>query len=163
MKRRDIVIGLIIFVVIAAVVLWSRKPRVTPVESPLPSPQTKVEEKFNYEIPEDANKVDLKNVAGGEGQGIATRVYRNNRFELVILADLEDPQKGEFYEGWLVKGKEGETDFGYLKLGSLRMAKGGYLLEFDADKDYSAYNQLWVTLETKADNKPEKHILEGSF
>lgn len=164
MNKRDIVIGIVIFALIAGIIFWSKKTRITPVETPTPTPEAKIEEKFNYEIPEDVNRIELLDVTGGTGRGIATRVYKDGKFEHVILADLEDPKDGEFYQGWLTtKGKEGEVGFSYVKTGKLRMAKGGYLLEFESSRDYSSYSQVWVTLEKVDDNKPEKHILEGSF
>ncbi len=162
MNKRDIVIGFVIFAIVAAVIFWSKKPRLTPVEVPTTSPTPKIEEVFNYTIPEDVEKIDLKDVTDSGFNGVATRKYENGKFELVILADVEDPKEG-FYQGWLTKGKEGEVGFSYVKLGNLRMAKGGYLLEFESTTDYSSYNQVWVTLEEKDDAKIEKHILEGSF
>ena len=163
MSKRDIVIGFVIFAIVAAVIFWTKKPRVIPVESPAPtaSPQ-KIEEIFNYTIPEGVEKTDLKDVLGTGANGIATRKYENNKFELVILADLEDPNEG-FYQAWLAKGKEGEVGFSYVKLGSLRLAKGGYLLEFESASDYTSYNQVLVTLEKTDDTKIEKRVLEGSF
>lgn len=164
MNKRDIVIGLVIFSLVAAVIFWSKKPRIAPVEAPTPTPELKIEEKFNYEIPGDVNKIDLVDVSGGEARGVATRVYQNGRFEHVILAELPDLEEGEFYQGWLTtKGKEGEVGFSYVKTGRLRLAKGGYLLEFESTRDYTSFNQVWVTLEKVDDTKPEKHILEGSF
>jgi hypothetical protein len=164
MNKRDIVIGFVIFSVVALIIFWSKKPRVTPVETPTPTPEVKLEEKFNYEIPEDSNKIDLTDVSGGVSRGIATRSYKNGRFEHVILADIPDPDKGYFYQGWLTtKGKEGEEGFSYVKTGKLRVAKGGYLLEFQSSRDYTSFSQVWVTLEKTDDTKPEKHILEGSF
>ncbi len=143
MNKRDIVIGFIIFAIVAGIILWTRKPRVTPVEVPTPtsSPQEKIEEVFNYTIPEDVEKVELKDLTNSGANGIATRKYENNKFEFVILADLEDPKEG-FYQGWLTKGKEGEVGFSYVKLGNLRLAKGGYILEFESPTDYTSYSQV---------------------
>lgn len=164
MNKRDIVIGFIIFAIVAGIILWTRKPRVTPVEVPTPtsSPQEKIEEVFNYTIPEDVEKVELKDLTNSGANGIATRKYENNKFEFVILADLEDPKEG-FYQGWLTKGKEGEVGFSYVKLGNLRLAKGGYILEFESPTDYTSYSQVLVTLEKVNDTKIEKRVLEGSF
>lgn len=164
MNKRDIVIGFIVFAIVAGIILWTRKPRVTPVEVPTPtsSPQEKIEEVFNYTIPEDVEKVELKDLTNSGANGIATRKYENNKFEFVILADLEDPKEG-FYQGWLTKGKEGEVGFSYVKLGNLRLAKGGYILEFESPTDYTSYSQVLVTLEKVNDTKIEKRVLEGSF
>ncbi len=162
MNKRDIVIGFVIFVIVAGIIFWTKKPRVTPVEVSTPTPTPKIEEVFNYEIPEDVEKIDLKDATDSGFAGIATRKYENGKFELVILADVQDPSEGS-YQAWLTKGKEGEVGFSYVKLGNLRMAKGGYLLEFESSVDYTSYNHVLVTLEKNDDTKIEKRVLEGSF
>ncbi len=162
MNKRDIVIGFVIFAIVAGIIFWTKKPRVTPIEVPTPTPSPKIEQVFNYEIPEGVEKIDLKDITGSGFGGIATRKYENGKFELVVLADIEDSSEGS-YQAWLAKGKEGEVGFSYVKLGNLRVAKGGYLLEFESSTDYTSYNQVLVTLEEKDDTKMEKRVLEGSF
>ena len=54
-------------------------------------------------------------------------------------------------------------DDSLISTGRLRIAKGGYLLEFQSSTDYSSYDNAVVTLERVADSVPEEHILEGSF
>lgn len=164
MKKKDIVIGLVV-IALVLVLFYRLKTKEKQKKEPPPTPavQEKIEESFNVEIPEDVEKTELKDVAGGNASGMATRKFENGVFSLLVLADLPDAEAGSFYEGWLVKGKVGETDFDIVSTGKLRQAKGGYLLEFKSAKDYSDYNQVVVTLEKKPDNLPEKHILEGSF
>ncbi len=75
----------------------------------------------------------------------------------MVLADLPDPEKGSYYEGWLVKGDS------VISTGRMQIAKGGYLLEFNSNTDYSDHSEVVVTKEKTADKNPEEHILEGSF
>ena len=163
MRTREIVIGLIILAVVAGAIVWIRRARTTPEPLPTPSIEEKIEKTFNLEIPEDVERADLNDVTEGTGSGIATRKYENGRFSHTVLADLPDPTAGYFYEGWLVRGKEGETNFAFISTGRMRVAKGGYLLEFNSSTDYSSYSGAVVTLEKVDDKKPEAHILEGSF
>jgi len=93
------------------------------------------------EIPVDAEKVELKNVSGEPGMGIATRNE--------ILADLPALKEGENYQVLLGNGSK------TIILGTMRQAKGGYLLEYDSTK-YPGYNQVIII-------KGSKRILEGSF
>lgn len=163
MRRREIVIGLIILAVVAGAIVWIRRTRTQEEPLPTPSIEEKIERTFNLEIPEDVERADLNDVTGGTGSGIATRKYESGRFSHTVLADLPDPTAGYFYEGWLVRGKEGDANFAFISTGRMRVAKGGYLLEFTSSTDYSAYNGVVVTLERVDDKKPETHILEGSF
>ncbi len=163
MRTREIVIGLVILAVVAGAIVWIRRARTTPAPLPTPSIEEKIEKTFNLEIPEDVDRADLNDVTGGNGSGIATRKYTAGRFSHTLLADLPDPESGTFYEGWLVRGKEGDANFAFISTGRMRVAKGGYLLEFTSSTDYSAYNGVVVTLERVDDRKPETHILEGSF
>lgn len=166
MNRRDIVIGLIIFALLGAFIYFRQK-RIQDEEQ-LKLPQTlsvedKIEEAFRLEIPEDVDKAELKDISGGNASGIATRKVEDERFTHTILADLPDPEEGSFYEGWLVRGEEGEDDFSFISTGKMKVAKGGYLLEFDSGNDFSDYSKVVVTLEKVADINPERHILEGEF
>ena len=164
MRTRDIVIGLIILAVLALAIVWIKRAKTaktTPI--PTPSVEEKIEKSFNFAIPEDVERANLTDVTGGTGSGLATRKYENGRFTHAVLADLPDPAPGTFYEGWLVRGKPGDSNFAFLSTGRMRVAKGGYTLEFESSRDYPDYKGIVVTLEKVDDKKPEKHILEGSF
>lgn len=170
MNKKDIVIGVVVLVVVIGTLYWIKRNKTLQVIStPIPSVEKKLESSFNFTIPEDVDKAELKDVSGGTGSGIATRKFvptergKTAQFSHMVLADLPDPLAGTFYEGWLVRGKEGDPNFDYLFTGKMRIAKGGYLLEFNSTKDYSDYKGVVVTLEKVDDKKPEKHILEGSF
>ena len=114
-------------------------------------------------VPEDVERTSLRDVSGGEASGLATRKHEDGRFTHTILAALPDLQAGTFYEGWLVRGSEGDENFSVLSTGKLRVSKGGYLLEFSSDQDLRDHSQVVVTVERIDDGKPETHILEGNF
>lgn len=162
-NRRDIITGIIIIVLIVVAVLWFRNRSPKEVMAPSTQTQQKIEKTFNLTIPEDVDTAELTDVSGGDGTGIATRKYEKGTFSHMVLADLPDPMVGSFYEGWLVKGKMGDKNFTYISTGKLKVAKGGFLLEFESPINYSDYKGVVVTLEKVNDNSPETHILEGSF
>lgn len=161
MKTRDIVTGVIVLIVLIAGVLIIRNIRnknLKAIPSPTPSIEQKVTQKFgNLTIPANADKADLTDVSGGQGLGEAVRTFENGKFTLTVLADLPAPKAGYFYQGWISNGTTN------LSLGQLRIAKGGYLVDFTSAKDYSSYGKVVVTLEKVLNNTPETHVLEGSF
>lgn len=148
MNRRDIVIGVVILAALSAVVYFWRKPT---IDEELKVPQTlsvedAIEDAFNIEIPEDVEKTEMVDISGGDASAIATRKFENGRFELNILADLPDASYAAEIE------KDGET----MSIGSLRIAKGGYLLEYRGNRDLSDYSTVRVT-------SGGEIILEGGF
>lgn len=158
MKKKDIVIGVIVLSVLSLILVFynkSKAPNLTEIEN-LKQNESKIEEEFKIDIPEDIEKALLEDVAGGDSLGIATREFENGMFTLTVLADLPDLDIG-FYQAWLVK------DDMYVSLGKASVAKGGYLLEFNSSIDYSDYNKVQVTQEIVFDSTPEVTILEGEF
>lgn len=152
-NRRDVILGLVIVVIIIAGALLYKnlkKDRVSATPTPVPTSITKnkIQEMFKYEIPDDVTYIELRDVSGGDGRGIATPSE--------ILVDLPDPESGYFYQGWLEGGDK------LVSLGKLRPAKGGWLLDYDARR-YSEYKKVVVSLERVFDNSIEKRILEGTF
>lgn len=163
MNRRDIITGVIILILIVVGVFWFRNRGSKEVIAPSTSSQEKIKKSFNFTIPDDVETADLKDVSGGDGSGVATRKFENSNFTHMVLADLPDPKAGTFYEGWLVRGKMGDSNFAFVSTGKLMVAKGGFLLEFQSQVDHSAYTGVVVTLEKVNDKTPETHVLEGSF
>ncbi len=157
MNRRDIVIGLVVLVVLAAIIYLVRRPQEQLELQTTPSVEEQLEESFNLQLPDDVEKLDLSDVSGGNSSGIATRKNESGVYTHTVLADLPDPQAGKFYEGWLVMGEK------VVSTGKFMIAKGGYLLEYESSTDYTDYNMVVVTLEQKDDKTPEVHILEGTF
>ncbi len=145
-KNRDVVIGLSVLVVLitaAFLIKNSLNKKALIVAMPTPSIEQKLEKNFpGLTIPDDVEKVELKDVSGGEAFGVATKSE--------ILANLPDLQNGQVYKGWL-ENSEGKT----VLLGNFRVAKAGWILEYKAS-DYPGYNKIIVTL-------GDKHLLEGSF
>jgi len=165
MNRRDIVIGFVILVLLGGVIYWRQR---TQTAQEIKTPETlsleqQLEDRFNVEIPEGVDKAELKDVSGSSGSGIATRKFENGKFTHSILADLPDLASGMFYEGWLVRGDQGSENFSSLSTGKMKLAKGGWTLEFTSSRNLSDHNKVVVTLEKSNDKKPEKHILEGGF
>lgn len=165
MNRRDIVIGLVVLAALAGVIYFrSRGP--SPDELKVPqtlSTEDVLEDRFGLDIPEDVDKAELKDVSGGTSTAIATRKFEAGTFTHTVIADLPDSDPGTFYEGWLVRDNQGDPDFNIISTGRMRIAKGGYLLEFQSTTDYSDHNNVIITQEEVSDNVPEKHVLEGSF
>src|SRR3989304_9582998 len=132
MKRRDIVIGLVGFLLVVGIVYWNRRSRQSE-EMKVPetlssSVEEKLEEKFKIQIPEDISKAELKDVSGETASGIATRKFENNTFAYTLIADLPDPETGAFYQGWLVRGDRGSDNFSQISTGRLQLGKGGWML-----------------------------------
>lgn len=153
-SKKDIIIG---FIIIAVVIIGAyafkriktSKVTVTPKPSPVSITFKKeLEDNFKFNIPENTNSIELKDISGGNGRGLATNKE--------ILADIEDPIESHFYEGWL------ENNGQLISLGKLESAKGGWLLDYDGTK-YPSYKNIIVSLEKKFDNNIEKKVLEGSF
>ena len=157
MNRRDIVIGLVVLAVIAAIIYLVRRPQEQLELQTTPSVEEQLEESFNLQLPDDVDKVELSDVSGGNSSGIATRKNESGVYTHTVLADLPDPEVGKFYEGWLVMADK------VVSTGKFMIAKGGYLLEYESSTDYTDYNMVVVTLEQKDDKTPEVHILEGTF
>jgi hypothetical protein len=153
-NRKDVLIGLVIVAVVILGALLFRKLK-TPKVLPTPTPQTvnykdELESIFNLTIPEDTNTINLKDVSGGNARGIAT----TNE----VLVDIEDPADGYFYQGWIENPDNGSL----ISLGKLRIAKGGWLLEYNGSKN-PEYTKIIVSLEKIFDSKLETKILEGTF
>ena len=139
-------VGFIVLVaIIAGVLILNKKIKVNklPVPSATPSIQQKIESKFQgLKVPSGEASIELKDVSGKGGMGVATKSE--------IMADLPDLGEGQLYQGWL-ENSSGKT----VLLGNLKMAKGGWILDYSSSK-YPGYNKIIVTQGTA-------HILEGSF
>lgn len=116
-------------------------------------------ESMNFQIPEEAEKVTLRDIAGLGGAGIVTKVEEDGSVEYSVLAALPDPIGGEYYEAYLV----GEGDDNEVYMGKLSQAKGGWMLEFDSTSDLGEFNKVKVTKETVDDKTSEDAVLEGEF
>ena len=108
---------------------------------------------------EGAEMTLLKDVSGGQAVGTAWRQYDGVKFYHKIDANnLTAPDKGFFYEGWLV----GES--GFFSTGRLAVVSGRGTLYYTASEDKTGFSGVVVTLEEEDGNAaPGKHILEGNF
>ena len=101
MNRNDIVMGAIILAVMAGGFLLLRNNN-TPALEVIPTPSSiealedQIESSFKVDIPDNVEKAELKAVSEGDGSGIATRNFENNKFESTILVDLPDPTVGGY-------------------------------------------------------------------
>lgn len=114
MKTRDIVIGFVVLVALIVAVFWIRSTRnkkTVNLPSATPSISNQISKTFNFQVPADVEKTELKDVSGGNGSGIATRD--------TVLADLPDPAAGKYYQVF-VDGK---------LMGTMRVAKGGWIFD----------------------------------
>ncbi len=160
-RAKDIAIGITILVVgLVAIYLFRHRKAANPVATPLPTQtsafEQKLENNFNITIPDNVVKTDLKDVANSGGQGIVTVEDKNNMKAYTVIADLEDPGSGYFYEAWLVDGSN------VTPMGILYQGKGGWMFNFET-KDLGTHKTVWVTLERINDRTPEKRILEGTL
>lgn len=153
MGRKEIFTGIFVILVILGVIFGIKKakaPKVQPFTIPTPTVTQELESKFKLSIPDNVEKINLQAASGFEGIGIATRKFESGIFTQMIIADLPDPESGN-YQVWLIK-----DDNTKISTGTLKLAKGGYLLEFSSEKNYSDYKKVEVKLEDKV-------VLTGSF
>jgi hypothetical protein len=170
-RSRDILVGVvvIILVILVAVFLIRRRQAANVVtnSSPLPTPvsefQQNLENNFGITVPSTATKADLTDTTGGGQMGLVTADKTNGQNSYTVIANLETPASGYFYQAWLVRGSQGDTNYEPVLLGNLNVAKGGWLVNYVTPRDLSDHKSVWITLEKVNDQIPEKHILEGSF
>lgn len=150
-SKRDVLIGLIfIILIVVASLVYKKVKTPKPLEDDSVNNISFLEEiknDFRYDIPDDIKVAELKDVAGGDGRGIVT--------ETEILADLIDPEVG-FYQVWVEKDGE------YVSLGKMRVAKGGWMIEYEKINSQFPVKFI-VSLEKTFDNKIETKILEGTL
>ncbi len=147
-SKKDVIIGFVIIILIVVGAFFYKNNKTSKIKT-IPSPvsieyKNDFEGQFKYDIPENSNSIELK----GEGRGLAT--------DKEILADIDNPQVGYFYQGWVEDGGS------LVSLGKLVEGKGGWMVEFPQILNTEG-KRIIVTLEKDFDNKIEKRILEGSF
>ena len=136
----------------SSIVLRDAPKGLTPIEVP------------GQNIAIDDGAVDLSiqsatftNVSGESATATASRKFGDGLYNLTVNATLADPV-GNVYQVWIVGGDEP-----YLA-GDMQGLGKSWSLSFNDLDDYSNLDGIWISREiTKQDNKPEKHILEGSF
>ena len=108
-----------------------------------------------------SKKATLTDVSGGNGTGKAFLLRKDGKLYFTASANLPDPKQGTFYEGWIVKKGSNPTQFE--DTGKLEKQKdGSYEVSYSSDELYDGYDLVVITWEQIDDQKPEKHILEGT-
>lgn len=165
--KRDVVIGFVVLALLLGGVYLLRKPtketESEPFGTSLAEVEQKLEEKFNFDVPETAEKISLRDVSGGQASALVTRDVGEEGIEITVLADLPELEDGKQYQAWLVRGVSGEEDFAQISLGLLGQAKGGWILEFSSGENYETYGEVIVSLEAVVDGDVEDVLLEGMF
>lgn len=111
----------------------------------------------------EVERIEIGAVGDYTGNGIATRSFSDSKFTHTVEANLPDPAKGKFYEGWLVKKT---PSLQFFSTGKLNKDNDQYVLYYETEEDKSEYNEVVITEETESlglDNNPEIHVLEGNF
>lgn len=101
-----------------------------------------------------AQLVDVK--YGGEAGGVATRSFGGGTYILSVDATLPDP-KGNSYGVWLQSGDE------VILIDYMSGSKNSWSFRLRGPDKFSGYREIWITLERSKDQKPEEHVLEGSW
>ena len=160
MKKNDIVVGAVVLVVFIAGILILRGTGNSDSASATPAPTQSTEEKFEssfkIDIPEDADKAELEDASGTSSTGLATRQVQDNQSTVTVLADLPELESGQVYKAYIAKAESEEK----MSLGSMRVAKGGWIVEYKTSNDLSEYKQIQVVRESSTENQV---MLQGSF
>jgi hypothetical protein len=101
----------------------------------------------------------LKPIGNVSGDGTAVRSISSGRFVVKVSALLPEPPAGRFYEAYL----ERSTPPSQFSIGKLTKQGSDWVVTLDQARDASAYNQVFISLETADDKKPEQRLLTGSF
>lgn len=167
-KQNWLTIAAVVLVIAGLGVFLYRQSRQQPEEIETPSDDQVAEQRadefletLNVDLPEDADRVNLRDVTGGQAAGVATRrEAETGTTTQSLLVALPEPEAGVFYEAYLQSEVE-EAEPIYL--GKLRSVKGGWMLDYQLTGDETGYTQVQVTRETTDDRQPEEVILEGEF
>ena len=125
------------------------------------SQQTETSQPAEQAPIQDIQEIALLGVEGNTGSGTATRTI-SGEYVHTVIANVEDPAPGKFFEGWIVVNSSDFISTGEL----VKESEGEWSLTFTSGEDLSSYTNVVITEETSAngfDNIPEDHILEGSF
>lgn len=124
------------------------------IQNPISSQDT------NDPLTENVDTIKLEAVGTYAGNGTANRTYDGENFIHLVVAKIDPPAVGKFYEGWLVKNGIP------ISTGKLISEGDDYSLLFTSEVNYSNHNQVVITEETERlglDGNPETHVLEGNF
>lgn len=106
-------------------------------------------------------RIYLADVSGGEATGEAAYRFMNDQYELMVTANLPDPDNGYYYECWL----ERADPQGSMSIGKLfRSADGRYITTFITGTNYSGFPTVTISLESNDSNPAQAQVvLKGTF
>lgn len=131
--------------------------QVEPTPNAIQTLEDQIESTFKVDIPDNVEKAQLKDSSGGDGSGLATRIFENNKFSSTLLVDLPEPAVGGFYQAWVSDGEE------FKSLGRLKVAKGGYMVDYSGAQNLEDFPEVVVSEEKTSVSSPSNIVLEGSF
>lgn len=92
--------------------------------------------------------------------GTAYRLLKDGKIYHVVVADMPDPKRGSFYEGWLVQ----DDLFDFFSTGVMQKNEDGqWVLIYTANKEFENHKKVVITEEAIVDATPEDHVIEGEF
>jgi hypothetical protein len=143
-KRFLIILAVLVVAGVAFFIISPKLSKKTPkiISTPTPSVEEQLQDKFKgLSIPDDTERIELKNVSGTEAMGMAGKNE--------IVADLPELSPSEEYRVLLGNGTK------TVLLGVMKQAKGGWILEYDLSR-YPDYKEISIV-------KGSSRILEGTF
>ncbi len=102
----------------------------------------------------------LADVNGGQLRGEGG-IYRNfGVYNVYAKIKLDKPKNNDFYQAWVSNPKTNE----YFSIGKMESDSiGQYNVSYNTDNIHPNFDRIIVTLETKDDDQPEKHLVEGTI
>ncbi len=102
----------------------------------------------------------LKPQSGYEATGYASHSYADNKYTLTVLADLPKNTANQTYQAWLLQSPLG-SDTQPVKIGQLKIAKSGYMLDYSSTTDMTNYKYFVISQESDNDNQIQTPVLTG--
>ncbi len=109
-----------------------------------------------------AKETILKPQSGYEATGYASHSFADNKYTLTVLADLPQASSGQTYQAWLLQAPLG-SDSQPVKIGQLKIAKSGYMLDYSSTTDMTQYKYFVISQETDNDNQIQTPVLTGQI
>lgn len=166
-----LLVGIAMLLLVGGFVVWQLQDTDEPspvIDESIPS-QTQQQAQDNNQTSQPAQPVsertkvataELRAVGEFTGSGTAERWEQDGLYMLEVIAELDQPPEGRFYEGWIVGPS-------VISTGMLTdEGSGQWSNSFQSGESLFSYNKIIITLETSAnglDDIPEDHALEGSF
>lgn len=100
----------------------------------------------------------FNSIGNFEGSAYLIRGIKDESNIYEFFGNLPEVTDGQ-YVGWLVNTK----DKHYVQLGNVLKIKGSWYLYFQTKGNVDLYEKMWITLEKKEDELPEKKLLEIDF